>query len=131
MSFQLCDPVFFPVQIGDFVIYLSEYQITQSSSLKESGSVDGNVILTSCVSLGSRLKLKGKLAPMLSPDQVIATLSGRMLHPENLQIRNLTFPGAMLCSFTVGENSEMPDISLVFYCNQKPVLPTEESEHDE
>ncbi|MDE6087416.1 MAG: hypothetical protein K2G25_03425 [Oscillospiraceae bacterium] len=130
MSFQLCDPVFFPVQIGDLVIYLSEYQITQSSSLKESGSVGGNVVLTSCVSLGSRLKLKGKLAPSLFPDQVITALSNKMLCPENLQIRNLTFPGAMLCSFTVGENSEMPDILLVFYCNQKPVL-SEESEHDE
>lgn len=131
MSFQLCDPVFFPIQIGDFIIYLSEYQITQSSSLKESGSADGNVVLTSCVSLGSRLKLKGKLAPTLPPDQVITALSGKMLCAENLKIRNLTFPDAMLCSFTVGENSELPDISLVFYCNQKPVLPAEESDYDE
>lgn len=123
MSFQLCDPAFFPVQIGDFVMYLSEYQITQSSSLKEAGSADGNPILTACVSLGSRLKLKGKLAPSLPAEQVITALSDRMLCPDDLQIRNVTFPGAMLCSFTVGENSELPDISIVFYCNQKPVLP--------
>lgn len=123
MSFQLRNPDYFPIQIGELLIYLSDYQISESSSLKESGTADGNVILTSCFEMGIRLKLKGKLAPAHTPEQVISTLSGNMLCSQDLYIRDLIYPDAMLCGFTVSENSEMPDISLIFYCHQKPVLP--------
>ena len=131
MSFVIQNLKKFPVQIGDLVIYLSGYQISQSSSLKESGTADGSNVLTACWEMGTRIKLKGKIAPDKTPEQVIYALSQAMLVSQNVAIRNLLFQDAMLCGYTVLENQEMPEISFIFYTNQKPILMQDQPEQSE
>lgn len=121
MSFLIQHLKNFPVQIGDILIYLSGYQISQSSSLKESGTTDGENLLTACWETGIRLKLKGRIAPNKTPEQVIYALTQAMLTSQNLVLQNLRFPDAMLCGYTVADNQETPEISVLFYINQKPV----------
>ncbi|MDE6657188.1 MAG: hypothetical protein K2J88_01220 [Oscillospiraceae bacterium] len=131
MSFVMQNLKKFPVQIGDLLIDLSGYQISQSSSLKESGTTDGSNLLTACWEMGIRIKLKGKIVPSQTPEQVIYALSQAMLISQNFAIRDLLFSNAMLCGYTITENQEIPEISLLFYTNQKPVLMQDDSEQEE
>lgn len=131
MSFVIQNLKKFPVQIGELIINLSGYQISESSSLKESGTADGSNILTGCWEKGMRLKLDGKIAPDKTPEQVIYALSQAMLVSQEFAIRDLVFYDAMLCGYTVKENQETPEISLLFYTNKKPVLMQDNPEQEE
>ena len=67
----------FPVTIGELTLYLSEYQISETATLKESGTAGGSLVLSGCWPKGSRISLKGKLSPSLSPpDRDLYALTG-------------------------------------------------------
>jgi len=120
----------FPVTIGELTLYLSEYQISETATLKESGTAGGGLVLSGCWPKGSRISLKGKLSPSLSPQTVIYTLSQALLTEQILLIQNLKFQNAMLCDYTVTENQDTPEIALLFFSAQKPLLILESGEEE-
>ena len=117
----------FPVTIGNLTLYLSGFQMTENSALSESGTADGSTVLSGYWPKGIRLTLKGRIAPAFSAEEILYTLSQNMLTEQILNIRNLQFQKAMLCGYTLSENQDTPELSLIFYSSAKPLLLLEES----
>ncbi len=115
----------FPVTFGSLTLFLSGCQFSGSSTLKESGTADGTTVLSGYWKQGCRLKLKGKLPPETSPEQVILHLTENMLVPQDFVLGSLSFPDAMLCGYTLTEQQDTPELSLLFYCPSSP-LPVQE-----
>jgi hypothetical protein len=112
----------FPVTIGTVTLHLSGCQISGSSTLKESGTADGDFILSGYWKQGSRLKLKGRLSPADSPEQILIQLVTNLLQKRTLILGNLSFTNAMLCGYTLSEQQDIPEVSLLFYCPDTPTL---------
>ena len=128
MSYVIQNLKHFPVTFGTLTVYLSGYQLSGSSTLKETGASDGSAVLAGYWPHGSRLKLKGKLPPDITPEQVIYALSQNLLTAQNLVLGNLTFQNARLCGYTVSDQQDTPEILLLFYCPQTPSLTEEETQ---
>ena len=71
---------------------------------------------------GSRLKLKGKLAPSVAPEQVIIQIFQNMMQKRTLLLNTLSFTNAMLCGYTLSEQEDTPELTLLFYCPDTPTL---------
>ncbi|MBR1527942.1 MAG: hypothetical protein IJ642_01420 [Oscillospiraceae bacterium] len=126
MSYLIQKRKYFPVTFDTLTIFLSDYQISGSSTLKESCTADGSAVLTAYWKQGSRLKLKGKLSPDLSPEQVLLHLLQNMLTPQTFTLGSLSFSNARLCGYTLAEQQDTPELSLLFYCPEAPSLIQEE-----
>lgn len=118
----------FPVTLGSLTLYLSGCQLSGSSTLKESGTADGSTVLTGYWKQGCRLKLKGKLSPNLTTEQIILQLTQTMLVRQNFILGSLSFPDSMLCGYTLSEQQDTPELSLLFYCPASPVPVQEENQ---
>ncbi len=128
MSFILQNLKSFPVAIGQMLLYCSSYQITETSHLQESGTASGGNVLAGAWPKGIRITLKGRLT--ISPEQVIYTLSQAMLTEQILSLTEIKFEHAMLCSYTISDQQEIPEMTLVFYSHEKPVLIPQEQEDE-
>ena len=115
----------FPVTFGNLTVYLSGYQLSETSTVQEAGTSAGNPVLSACWNHGSRLKLTGKISSQQSVSSLIAVLSQNMLTRQTLTLENLQFVNAMLCSYSVTEQQETPEVILLFYCPESPVIPEE------
>ncbi len=127
MSYIIQKSKRFPVTLGTLTIYLSGYQLSGSSTLKETGAADGALVLAGCWGQGMRLKLKGRISPDYSAEQIISALAENLLVKQNIALGTLTFQNAMLCGYTLAEQQDIPELSLLFYCPSNPVLPQEET----
>ena len=112
----------FPVSFGELELFLSGFQLSGSASLKETGAANGETILSGFWKKGTRLKLTGNLPPDLQTEKLIQALNNYMLEKTNFTLGKLTFPNAMLCSYLLTDGQDIPEIQLIFYCPEKPVL---------
>ena len=122
MSYIIQNLKSFPVTIGTLTVYLSGCQISGSSTIKESGTADGSFVVSGYWQQGSRLKLKGKLAPSVAPEQVIIQIFQNMMQKRTLLLNTLSFTNAMLCGYTLSEQEDTPELTLLFYCPDTPTL---------
>lgn len=122
MSYILQELKCFPISLGGLTICLSGYQLSGSSTLKEAGAADGSVVLSGYWEQGIRLKLKGRLSPDHSPENVILALTQNMLIAQTCTIGKLSFQNAMLCGYTLSDQQDTPEIQLLFYCPENPIL---------
>lgn len=121
MSYLIQQLKSFPVTLGELTIYLSGFQLSGSSTLRESGTADGSLVLSGCYEQGIRLKLKGKLSPDIPPEEVIQAFTQNMLIAQSLTLGKLIFQNAMLSGYTLTAQQDVPEIQLLFYCPEKPV----------
>jgi len=126
MSYLIQNLKYFPVTLDTLTICLSDCQISGSSTLKETCAADGSTVLTGIWKQGSRIKLKGRLSPDISPEQVLLHLTQNMLVSQTFTLGSLSFSNARLCGYTLSEQQNTPELSLLFYCPQNPQLIQEE-----
>ncbi|MBR1555903.1 MAG: hypothetical protein IJ644_11015 [Oscillospiraceae bacterium] len=122
MSYIIQNLKQFPVTFGTLTLYLSGYQLSGSSTLKETGASDGSSVLAGYWPQGIRLKLKGKLAPDVTPEQTVYALSQNLLSQRTLTLGTLSFQNARLCGYTVSDQQDTPELLLLFYCPENPTL---------
>ena len=122
MSYLLQNLRQFPVHLGTITIYLSGCQISGTSTIKETGTSDGSLALAGCWPQGSRLKLKGKLPPDISPEKIIYYLTQIMLLKQTITLGKLSYPNAMLSGYPLSEQQDTPELTMLFYCPENPSL---------
>ena len=127
MNYLIQELNYFPVTLGSLTLYLSGCQLSGSSTLKEAGTPDGSAVLAGYWKQGCRLKLKGKLSPQFTTEQIILHLTQNMLVQQNFVLGKLSFPDSMLCGYTLSEQQDTPELSLLFYCPASPILVQEAS----
>ena len=120
MSYIIQNLKQFPVTFGTLTLYLSGYQLSETSAVREAGAADGTNVLAGFWKKGCRLKLKGKLAPSHTPETVISALAQNMLAEQTLSLGSLSFANAMLCGYSVTEQQDTPELILLFYCPKNP-----------
>ncbi|MBE6875139.1 MAG: hypothetical protein E7496_00165 [Ruminococcus sp.] len=129
MSYIIQNLKQFPVTFGTLTLYLSGYQLSGSSTLRETGASDGSAVLAGYWPQGIRLKLKGKLPPDITPEQAVYALSQNLLAEQTLTLGTLSFQNARLCGYTVSDQQDTPELILLFYCPKNPsVTDTTEEE---
>ena len=122
MSYVVQNLKTFPVILGNITIYLSGCQLSASSTLKEAGTADGSCVLTGYWPQGCRIKLNGRLTPDVQPETVIYQLTQMMLLKQTVTLGKLSYTNAMLCGYTLSEKQDVPELSILFYCPDNPVL---------
>lgn len=115
----------FPVQFGSLILFLSGYQLSGNSTIRENGTPDGKTVLSGYWGHGIRLKLKGRISPDQSIEKIILALSQNLLKEQNFILDKLSFQNAMLCNYTLTDEQDTPEISLLFYCPENPVIQEE------
>ena len=117
------------VTFGTVTLHLQTYTITGGCLLREQGTADGDAAVAAVYPKGTRIVLKGKIAPPLEHFSDAAAALDACVRggiPRTLHLGFLTCEGARLIGYTMGTQDTAADVTLVFY-TQTP-LTTEEPE---
>lgn len=108
----------FAVTVGTVTLHLDEYCITGGALLRESGNAEGSAAVTALYPKGTRLKLKGKLAPPLSNFAAAGEALDAMLRggtQVNVRLGFLLARGVRLIGFTLEQKETAADVMLLLY----------------
>lgn len=117
MTVLLRDMMDVCVTIGSLTLHLSEYKLVGGCAVHEQGTADGKGTMTAHFPKGTKLTLKGRLAPSVDPASAAVAVD-RAVHektPVSFSIRNLICSDAFVIGFTLTEGTELPEITLLFY----------------
>lgn len=116
----------YPVQIGELTVYLSEYQIVGGCGISEQGTADGSGTVTAAFPKGTRLTLRGKLAPSSDMAAIIAAVDAAMRGGTTLplHIKEIRCDAVRLIGFTLKEGQEFPELTLLCYTQSALVKET-------
>ena len=109
-----------PVTVGTLVLHLSSYRLAGSSILHEDGTADGTSAVTAAYPRGTRLTLRGLLAPAAAPAATAVALDTllRAQTAADLTIGSLCLHGARVLAYTLEEEGDAPSLSIVFLTEQ-------------
>lgn len=105
------------VLIGDVMLHFSEYKINGSCLLHEQGTATGDAAVTACFPKGTRITLKGRLAPSTDTAAAVAAVDMvlRSGVKRYLYLGKLICPDARLISYVINEGADFPELTLLFY----------------
>ena len=110
----------FAVTFGTVTLHLQEYQITGGCLLREQGTAGGDAAIAAVYPKGTRIAVKGKLAPPAAQfAQVAAALDAavRSGATRTVWLGGLRCQGMRLIGYTLGLHDVAAEVTLVF-CTQ-------------
>ncbi|MCR5717438.1 MAG: hypothetical protein K6F80_00170 [Oscillospiraceae bacterium] len=120
----MCDHA---VTFGSVTLHLQEYRITGGCLLHEQGTADGVSAVAAVYPKGTRIIMKGKLAPpCFNVAQAAAALDAALRGgiTRAVQLDALQCTGMRLIGYTLGTQEAAADVTLIFY-TQSPLTAVE------
>ena len=107
----------FAVTFGTLTLHLSEYQITGGCLLREQGTADGDAAVSAFYPKGTRITLKGKLAPPYTETAAVSAALDAAVRSgitRTVYLNTLRCQGMRLIGYTVGLRDITAEVTLVF-----------------
>ena len=106
------------VTVGELTLHLSEYRITGGCLVREQGNAEGTASVAVLYPKGTRITLKGKVAPPLENYAAVgAALDAVLRGGDQMTLRMgfLTARKAMLIGYTMEQGAFPLELTLVFF----------------
>ncbi|MDE5563893.1 MAG: hypothetical protein K2I93_01955 [Oscillospiraceae bacterium] len=107
----------YDVLVGAVLLHLSDYKLVGGCMVQEQGTANGTATVTACFPKGTRLTLKGRLAP--STDMAAAAAALDMVLrsgvTRTLRVGKLVYNDARLIGFSFGGGTQAPEVMLLFH----------------
>ncbi len=105
------------IRFGSLVLHFSQYKLTGSCIVREQGTASGSSAVAAVYPKGSRMTLRGRLAPGVSVSMTGQTLCGMMRAGATVPavIDNMVLPSARLIAFSIEDTQPAPEITVVLF----------------
>lgn len=110
----------YDVLVDGVLLHLSEYKLVGGCLVQEQGTAAGKGTVAACFPKGTRLTLRGRLAP--STDMAAAAAALDMVMRSGvtriLHVGNLVYDEARLIGYSFGGGIQAPEAVLLFHTTQ-------------
>ena len=121
------------VTFGTLTLHLQEYQITGGCLLREQGTSAGDAAVSAVYPKGTRIALKGKLAPPAADFAAVGAALDAAVRSgatRTVYLGDLRCQGMRLIGYTLGLRDITAEVTLVFY-TQTALDMDDDDEEDE
>ncbi len=110
----------YDVLVGTVLLHLSDYKLVGGCLVQEQGTADGMGVVTACFPKGTRLTLKGRLAPSTDMAEAAAALDMAMRSGavSTLKVGKLVYDSARLIGYSFSGGVQAPEAVLLFHTTE-------------